>query len=139
MSRPEAPFSVMRVLWQATALLLSVCAATAIRPLNPRVQLLLNQLQRQQAEKGSKDNCLVTDTAFGAKCDGVTDDTAALQAAIDGCSNTTVALPVGKTCLSHTLALRQQAPAGLVAPHTRAVVSPAFLRPSRCGLSLVPC
>lgn len=107
-SRPEAPlsFSVMRVLWQATALLLSVCAATAIRPLNPRVQTLLNQLQRQRAEKGSKDNCLVTDTVFGAKCDGVTDDTAALQAAIDGCSNTTVALPVGKTCLSHTLALR---------------------------------
>ena len=82
--------------------------ASAVAPLHPRVRILLDRLERaraQASEGSSGHECLVTDARFGAQCDSATDDTAALQAAIDGCAGT-VALPEGRTCLSHTLALR---------------------------------
>lgn len=42
--------------------------------------------------------------SFGAACDGVTDDTAAIQAALDACNYTgTVSLPGERTCLSFPL------------------------------------
>jgi polygalacturonase len=49
-------------------------------------------------------SCLVTD--FGAECDGKTDDTLAVQKALDKCGNYSgiVSLPAGKTCLSFPLA-----------------------------------
>ena len=90
----------------------AVGAAPLALRLNPRVQLLLDQLARtrQQTSEGSDAaDCLVTDAWHhgGAKCDNTTDDTLALQAAIDNCaSGATVSLPAGKTCLTHTIFLR---------------------------------
>ena len=60
---------------------------------------------RAAEQAGGDTECLVTDARFGAKCDGATDDTAALQAAITGCTGT-VTLPAGETCLSRALSLR---------------------------------
>ena len=52
----------------------------------------------------------------GARCDNRTDDTAALQAAIDGCgAGGVVELPPGKTCLSQTLKLRNGTRLGIPA------------------------
>ena len=56
----------------------------------------------------------------GLVCDGATDDTKALQAALNGCtaSGTPVTLPVGKTCISFPLVLPSHSalvvPAGAV-------------------------
>ena len=81
--------------------------ASATAPLHPRVRVLLDRLEWARAQERSGPECLVTDARFGARCDSATDDTAALQAAIDGCAGT-VTLPDGRTCLSHTLALRNR-------------------------------
>eukprot|EP01043_Picozoa_sp_COSAG02_P049113 COSAG02_NODE_4902_length_4849_cov_8.392280_3_plen_493_part_00 len=104
----------------------STRAATAPAPLHPRVRLLLERLQAQRARAREDDEhhsdsqkgayqgvCLVSDSVYGpaggAKCDGTTDDTLALQDAISDCAARgrvgTVALPQGKTCLSRGLAL----------------------------------
>ena len=82
--------------------------AHAATPVHPRVRVLLDRLERARAnEQGDLggSQCLVSDPRYGAKCDGGTDDTVALQAAIAACAGT-VALPEGKTCLSRGLALR---------------------------------
>ena len=54
--------------------------------------------------------------AAGLACDGATDDTAALQAALDGCaaSGAPVTLPAGRTCISFPLVLPSHA--SLVVP-----------------------
>eukprot|EP01052_Picozoa_sp_SAG31_P029311 SAG31_NODE_2903_length_4928_cov_6.524746_4_plen_553_part_00 len=100
---------VLLVLFQAWLTYLAVpafAAAQSAAPLHPRVRILLQRLERARAaeQAGGGTVCAVTDAQFGAKCDGITDDTTALQAAINGCTGT-VALPDGKTCLSHALSL----------------------------------
>ena len=93
----------------------SLPAAVSTEPLNPRVVALINQLDQTRATHdanqrlGRDYDCLVTDPRFGggAKCDNLTDDTLALQAAIDGCHDGgTVSLPSDKVCVSRGLALR---------------------------------
>mmetsp|Transcript_72427 Transcript_72427/g.120729 ORF Transcript_72427/g.120729 Transcript_72427/m.120729 type:complete len:439 (+) Transcript_72427:69-1385(+) len=87
-------------------LLVASTAALTSAPLHPRVVMLLDQLKRERALEPRGDSaveCLATD--FGARCDGITNDTLALQKAIDVCSGT-VSLPNGRTCLTHGLALR---------------------------------
>ena len=75
---------------------------------NPRVRALLDQLEqgrgRPQGFGVDAGECLVTDARFGAKCDNATNDTLALQKALDTCGS--VALPDGRTCLTHGLQLR---------------------------------
>ena len=65
------------------------------------VAMLLDQLERGRGRRFGAE-CLVTD--FGAQCDNATNDTLALQKALDSCS--AVALPDGRTCLTHALHLR---------------------------------
>ena len=82
--------------------------AAATEQLHPRVRVLVDELQRQRAQQAggsSADECLVTSAKYGARCDGVANDTLAIQQAIDGCSGV-VSLPDGETCLTHSLALR---------------------------------
>lgn len=91
-------------LWQAlcttTGVVLDVEPADNI----PRVRALIDQLEHGRGRpKGiPSGECLVTD--FGAKCDSATNDTLALQKALDSC--TSVALPDVGTCLTHGLHLR---------------------------------
>ena len=111
--RALAALAAALALALAGSLPAAAAASLGTGPLNPRVAALLSQLGRTRAAHeadrriGGRD-CLVTDPRFGggAKCDNVTDDTLALQAAIDGCHDGgTVSLPPGKVCLSRGLVL----------------------------------
>ena len=92
-------------MWRSVLIsfLVLVWGTAAATPLHPRVRDLIDRLARARATENNGPWCDVTD--FGAKCNNATDDTEALQAAIDHCSGT-VTLPEGKTCLSHALSLR---------------------------------
>eukprot|EP01046_Picozoa_sp_COSAG06_P075884 COSAG06_NODE_23937_length_677_cov_0.975779_1_plen_133_part_10 len=73
---------------------------------NPKVRALLQQLEQgrgRRPQRQTDGECLVTEPRFGAKCDGATNDTLSLQKALDSCGS--VALPDGKTCLTHGLQL----------------------------------
>jgi polygalacturonase len=83
--------------------------ASPIVRIHPRVRALIEQLERGRgrpppAAAAEQQECLVTDTRFGARCDNATNDTLALQRALDLCGS--VALPDGRTCLTHALHLR---------------------------------
>ena len=56
----------------------------------------------------SFDDCLVCSAEFGARCDGVTEDTLAVQKALDTCppAGRRIVFQAGRTCLSRPLAVR---------------------------------